>query len=297
MCAGRGLHKLSRDAYAIAHLAHAAFQHVAYAEFLTDLSHIHRTTFVREGGVAGDDEHPVQPRQSGDNVLDQTIEKINLLRVAAQITERENCEGGLVGQGERGSHRSAVGVAVSEGRRNGGLPNRSIHPQHERLDGTSDVLQPNWSKLFERQPEPILHMVAHLSRDADTARRTFGLEPCRYIDDIAVDISAIWNHIPDIDTDAEADGAVRGLASIVCGYLLLHIYGAAHRSVDAVEDDEQGIAPRVDDPSTVLLDCWVYQVFSQFPETLESSLVIQPNQAAVANHIRMYHGDQLPPIW
>ena len=106
-------------------------------------------------------------------------------------------------------------------------------------------------------------MVPHLSRDTDAARWTLGLKPRRYIHDITVDISAIWNHIANIDADAEADGSISGLVTIVSGYLLLHLHGTAHCSVDAVEHNEQGVAPGVDDPAAILLDRWVDQVSAE----------------------------------
>ena len=121
-------------------------------------------------------------------------------------------------------------------------------------------------------------MVTHLSRNTDKARRTFGLKPCRDIHHITVDISAIWNHIADIDADAEADGSIRGLVNIVSGDLLLNLQGTAYRSVDAVEHDEQRIAPGVDNPSAMLRYCRVDQICSgateavkEFPRRLTQS--------------------------
>ena len=134
-----------------------------------------------------------------------------------------------------------------------------IRPHHKCLDGPGNVLQLERPKLLESKIEPVLHMIAHRSRDADTARRTFGLKSGGHIHYIAVDISAIWNHIADVDADAEADGPIRGLVAIADWHLLLHLHRTAHRSVDAVEHDEQGIAPGVDDPAAMLLDGWVDQ--------------------------------------
>ncbi|MDE5444447.1 hypothetical protein GWG65_23965 [Bradyrhizobium sp. CSA207] len=56
MVAGSGLYQLRSDADPIAGLAHAAFEHIAHAEFASDLLHIDRSTLVGEGGVPGDDE-------------------------------------------------------------------------------------------------------------------------------------------------------------------------------------------------------------------------------------------------
>ena len=103
-------------------------------------------------------------------------------------------------------------------------------------------------------------MVAHGSRDADAARRTFGLKSRRDIHRVPVQVSAIGNRVANVDPDAEADGSIWRLVAVVDRHLLLHLHGAAHRPVDAVEHDEQGIAAGLDDPATMLLDRWVDQV-------------------------------------
>ena len=60
---------------------------------------------------------------------------------------------------------------------------------------------------------------------------------------------------------------------------------------------EQRIAAGLDNPATVLLYRGIYQLSAQSPQSLEGSSVIQSDQAAVANHVGIDHGDQLPPIW
>ena len=72
-----------------------------------------------------------------------------------------------------------------------------------------------------------------------------------------MDVGAIWDHITDIDPDAEAYGSIRGLVALSSfGHLLLHLQGAAHCSVDAVEHNESGIAPCVDDPACAYRLCY-----------------------------------------
>jgi hypothetical protein len=44
--------------------------------------------------------------------------------------------------------------------------------------------------------------------------------------------------------------------------LLLYLHSTAHRSVDAIEDNEQGIPARLNDPTTMLLNRGVYQVLT-----------------------------------
>ena len=140
-------------------------------------------------------------------------------------------------------------------------------------------------------------MITHRSRDADATRRTFSLKSRRHIHRVPVQISPIGNRVANVDPDAEADGSIRRLISVMDRNLLLHLHGAAHRSVDAVEDNQQRIAPGLDDPAAMLVDRRVYQVAAESPQSFESSNVIQPDQTAISDHIGIDHGDQLSPIW
>ena len=142
-----------------------------------------------------------------------------------------------------------------------------------------------------------MHVVAHGSRDTDSARWAFGLESRRHIHRVPMQVSAISNGVADVDPDAEPDGAIRGLIAIMDRNLLLNLDSTADRPVYAIEYDEQGIATSLNDPAAVLLDCRVDQVGAECPEPFERSRVIQPDQAAVADHVGIDDRDQLPPIW
>ena len=112
MRAGRGVDQLPGDAHPVAGLAHAAFQHVAHAKLAADLLHVHGPALVGEARIARDDEQPADARQRGDDVLDHAVGEIFLLGVAAQVLERQDGDGGLVWQGERGAAPSAGSAAV-----------------------------------------------------------------------------------------------------------------------------------------------------------------------------------------
>ena len=142
-----------------------------------------------------------------------------------------------------------------------------------------------------------MHMIAHRSRDADAARRTFGLKPRRHIHRVAVEVSAIGNRVAKVDADAEADGSIRRLIAIMDRNLLLHLHRTAHRSIDAVEHDEQRVAAGLNDPAAMLLDRRVDQVAAERTQPCKRPCVIQADQAAVTHHVGIDHGDQLPPIW
>ena len=82
-------------------------------------------------------------------------------------------------------------------------------------------------------------MIPNRSRDADATGRTFGLNSCRHIHCVTVQISSVGNCVADVDFDTEADSSIRWLVAIVYRDLLLHLHGTAHRPVNAVENDEQ----------------------------------------------------------
>jgi hypothetical protein len=102
-----------------------------------------------------------------------------------------------------------------------------------------------------------MHVIAHGSRDADAAGRAFGLQTSRHVHRVAVEVSAIGNCVAKVDPYAEADRPISGLIGIVNWKLLLNFDPAAHRPVNAVEHDEQGIPAGLNDLPAVLLYGWI----------------------------------------
>ena len=76
----------------------------------------------------------------------------------------------------------------------------------------------------------------------------------RHIHRIAMQVGSIGNRVADVDPDAKADGSIGRLVAIVDRNLLLHLHGAAHRAVYAVEHDQQRVAACLDNPAAMLLD-------------------------------------------
>ena len=134
-------------------------------------------------------------------------------------------------------------------------------------------------------------MIAHSSRDADATRRALGLEPGRHIHRVPVEISPVGNHVTDVNADTKADGPIGGMVAVIGRYRLLHLHGTAHRPIDAIEQDEQGVASGLNDSAAMLIDRRVYQSATESPQSFERFSIIQRNQAAVTDHIRIDHGD------
>ena len=258
--------KLCGDANAATAATHAAFQHVAHAQLTGHLLYVNRATLVGKAGIARDHKQRTAARKLGDDVISDAVREILLIWSPLILVKASTAIDGLSGSGRLQS----VSRTSDAARRISAL-SRSIEPHHESLNRSSDVLQIERPKFLERQIEPVMHMIAHRSRDADAARRTFGLKSRRHIHHVAVQVSPIGNRVADVDPDAEADGPIRGLVAIVDRNLLLHLHGTAHRSVDAVEHDEQGIAPGLDDPAAMLLDRRVDQVSCGEPAAVRAS--------------------------
>ena len=82
MRAGERVDQLPGDADLIATFAHRAFEHVAHAQFTSDLLHIDSLPLVGEARISGDDEEPSNAGQRRDDFLDHTIDEIFLIEVA-----------------------------------------------------------------------------------------------------------------------------------------------------------------------------------------------------------------------
>jgi hypothetical protein len=91
VCARLGFEQLRRDAQARSRLTNAALQYVTHAQLASDLTNVDRFALVGEARIASDHEQPPDTRQPGDDVLDNPVDKIFLLRIAAHVLERQNC--------------------------------------------------------------------------------------------------------------------------------------------------------------------------------------------------------------
>jgi hypothetical protein len=92
MVARLGLDQLPGHTDTLAQLADAAFQYVAHAELAGDLLGIHRLALVGERGVAGDNEESAVAGQRRDDVFDNAVDEVILLRIAAEIYEGQDRE-------------------------------------------------------------------------------------------------------------------------------------------------------------------------------------------------------------
>ena len=90
MGSGLGRDELRVDLDRLAEAAHAAFQKIAHAELAADFLGVDRLALVGEGGVAGDDEGVGQLREVGRQIVGDSVGEILLLRIAAEVLERQH---------------------------------------------------------------------------------------------------------------------------------------------------------------------------------------------------------------
>ena len=96
--AGLRLDELSRDPQARAGFPHAPLKHVAHAKLAADLAHVDRLALVDEARIARDHEQPLDPREPGHDVVDNSVGEIVLFRVPAHVLEWQDGDRRLLGQ-------------------------------------------------------------------------------------------------------------------------------------------------------------------------------------------------------
>ena len=92
MVAGLAVDQLGVDPHPVAGLADAAFEHMGDIELARDLADIESLALERECGVPGNDREGRDLREVGDDVVGYPVAEIFLLRVAAQIDERQHAD-------------------------------------------------------------------------------------------------------------------------------------------------------------------------------------------------------------
>src|SRR5207253_7963218 len=101
---------------------------------------------------------------------------------------------------------------------------------------------------------PLADVVADGARDADAAWLCECLQPSSDVDAVAVDVSAIDDHVAEIDPDPEGDPLVLGRLGIAVDHRPLNLDGAAHRIDDARKLHQHAVAGGLDNPAVMLPD-------------------------------------------
>ena len=100
MGASRSLYQLSGDSNLLGGPSDTAFKNIGHAKPSPYVGKIDWLAAKSEGRVAGNDKERSETREPGDDVLRNAVAEVRLLGVAADVVERKNGDGGLVGQGQ-----------------------------------------------------------------------------------------------------------------------------------------------------------------------------------------------------
>ncbi len=117
--AGCGIDQLDVDPHFLAGTLDAAFDDIAHAELAADLARVDLLALVGKGGVAGDHHAALDPRQVGGQIVGDAVGEIFLLRIVAEIGERQH---------DHGQPRRRIGLLVAGDQRAGPQPPRSTAP-------------------------------------------------------------------------------------------------------------------------------------------------------------------------
>jgi|SRR6516162_855923 len=85
-----GIDQLSVDPNLIGRPPDAAFEHVAHTKLATDLLRVDRLVPIGERSVARNHQRLLDPRQIRRQILSYSIGEILLLRITAQVGERQD---------------------------------------------------------------------------------------------------------------------------------------------------------------------------------------------------------------
>ncbi len=240
MTARRGLYQLAGNANAIARFPDASFQHIAHAQFASDPLDVDGLAFVGEARIAGDDEQGLEARQRGDDVINHAVREILLLRIAAHVLERQNRDGGLVGERE-GLARACGNIFRNlRSRRSGYLHSPGAH----RL---GNILQRLRTHIFQGDTDLAADLALGVIGDADAAGLCDSLKARGDVDAVAENIVVVDNDVADVNADAEFDPDILRHAGVLRGHAPLDFYGAFHGIDRAGELDQHAVACGLDD--------------------------------------------------
>ena len=242
---------------------------------MADSLHVDGFALVGERGVARDDKRPSHPREVGGQALGDTVDKVLLLGIAAEVGERQNDDREVGGGIFRCRGRSGFG-GLADAKR-------------IETDRLGDVLELSLAEIADREIKPPFDLPIRLFGEADRARLANAFEPRGDIDPVAHQIAvALFDDVAEMYADTKFDAALGRLAGIALDHALLHVDRAAHRVDDAAELDEAAVAGALDDAPMMRGDCGINQVAAQRAQPRQRSFLVRSGEPTVTDNI----GDQ-----
>ena len=142
------------------------------------------------------------------------------------------------------------------------------------------------SEIDGLQIEPPFDLAIGVLGEADPARLANALQPRGDIDAVAHEIAvALFDHVADMNADAELDPPVRRHASVAFDEPALHLDRAAHRVDRTAELDDPAVAGALDGPTVMRSDGRIDQVAAQTTKAREGSVLVRASEPAVADDV------------
>src|SRR5271165_6696145 len=275
MTARFGVNELHVEAHAVSAALHAALEDIADVQLAPDRLRVERLAFVGERRIAGDDVSAPNARKIGRQALGDPVDEMLLVRVAADIGERQDDHrearrGGFFGY--RGRSRLRLG----------GL----AHVQRIDPDRLGDVLELRGAEVADSEIEPPVHLAIRVLRQADRTGPADALQTRGDIDAVAHQITVgLLDDIAQMNADAELDAAFWRHAAVAFNEAVLHLDGAAHRVDNAAELDKAAVARALDDASVMRGDGGVDQIAAQPPKPRQGAVYVRAGEPAVADDV------------
>jgi hypothetical protein len=242
--------QLRRDPNAIAAPANAALENISDAELLRRLADIDRTPFVDEAGIAGDHPQPCDFRQGGDDILDQAVAEILLLRIAAHVLEWQYNDGGF--DRKRRGVRPARSLTCK--RSDSLLPGQLVSPHPHRLDNILEDLRPHVVEGdLDLSPDLSIGVIGQ----ADAAGLGDAFEASCDIDAIAEDVVVVDDDVADVDADPEFDSDILREVGVLPRHVALDLHNATRCIDRAGELDQQAVTGGLDDATAMRGDAGI----------------------------------------
>ena len=122
-------------------------------------------------------------------------------------------------------------------------------------------------------------------RHEDAAGIAFAFEPHRHVDAAAVDVTAVGNHVADVDAETELQAAVRDRVLVAPAQAALDFDRAGDATHRAGEFRQKAVASVFDNAALVLGDGRLNDLRKAGLEPGVGSLFVRRRQAGISHHI------------
>ena len=240
--------------------------------------HVESLAFVSERSIAGDHDSAPNARKIGRQALRDPVDEMLLLRVAADIAERQNDD----------REARGIGFFGHQGRR-GFRHSGHAHVERINADRLGDVLELGRAKIADGEVKPPLHLTIGVLGEADLAGSGDALNPRGDIDAVTHQVPVAFLHdVPEMDADTKLDAAFRGQACVALDHAGLHLNRATRRVDDAPKLDDDAVACALNNATVMDGDGRIDQIAAQAPQPRQSTILVRPGEPAITDHI----GDQ-----